>query len=148
MLHLEKLLETKLPRPSYRDNAAEENDSALQLKPELEPFDLPAAVEGRRQLVSHYDIERDKNIIEDKKNAVRKATGSLACEVCNFDFRVYRGLGEGFCEVHHLRPLSEVTSTVETSLDDLAIVCANCHRMIHRNGQARSLASVRALIES
>ena len=146
MRHLERLLRTKLPRPAYLDNAATANDrSAVQSERDLEPFDdWPAASEGRRQLFTHYRVERNRSVIERKKNAVRKATGGLACEVCNFDFSTYEKLGEGFCEVHHLRPLSEIASNVHTSLEDLAIVCANCHRMIHRNGQARPLFSVRA----
>jgi 5-methylcytosine-specific restriction enzyme A len=148
MLCLEGLLQTKLPRPTYLDYATEENDYAVGFKPESEPDDLPTAREGRRQLLAHYRIERDRSLVEKKKDAVREATGGLACEVCNFDFRIYKRLGEGFCEVHHLRPLSEEISTVETSLDDLAIVCANCHRMIHRTGHAMSLSSVRASLES
>jgi hypothetical protein len=150
MQHLERLLRTKLPRPAYLDNAATANDrSAVQSEPDLEPFDdWPAASEGRRQLFTHYRVERNRSLIERKKNAARKATGGLACEVCNFDFSTYEKLGEGFCEVHHLRPLSELASNVHTSLEDLAIVCANCHRMIHRNGQARLLSSVRASLRS
>jgi len=150
MQHLERLLRTKLPRPAYLDSGATGNDpSPVQSEPDLEPLDdLPAASEGGRQLFTHYRIERDRSLIERKKNAVRKATGGLACQVCDFDFSIYKKLGEGFCEVHHLHPLSEITSSVHTSLEDLAIVCANCHRMIHRNGQARPLSSVRASLRS
>jgi 5-methylcytosine-specific restriction protein A len=53
--------------------------------------------------------------------------------VCGFDFAgVYGPRGSNFCEVHHLKPLSDVHSEVETRLQDLAIVCSNCHRMLHR----------------
>lgn len=150
MRHLERLLRAKLPRPDDLDDAATGNDrSAVQSEHELEPFDDSlAASEGRPQLITHYRLERKRSLIERKKNDVSKATGGLACEVCDFDFRIYKKLGEGFCEVHHLRPLSEITSSVQTSLEDLAIVCANCHRMIHRNGQARPLSSVRASLRS
>jgi len=30
-----------------------------------------------------------------------------------------------------LKPLSELETESETDLEDLAIVCANCHRIIH-----------------
>ena len=68
-------------------------------------------------------------------------TQSLKCEVsgCGFNFeKAYGALGMGFAEVHHLRPLARSGPCI-TTLDDLAIVCANCHRMIHRGGQCRPI---------
>lgn len=57
------------------------------------------------------------------------------CAVCGFDFaRAYGPLGEGYIEVHHLRPIS-TWGGEEHSVDprtDLMPLCANCHRMIHR----------------
>jgi hypothetical protein len=56
------------------------------------------------------------------------------CQVCGFDFkRIYGDRGAGFIEVHHLRPISTLKKA--TNVDpksDMAVVCANCHRMIHR----------------
>jgi hypothetical protein len=69
--------------------------------------------------------------------------GRLMCEVpgCGFDFRArYGELGDGFAEVHHKKPLSYAPPRGQkVPLSELAIVCANCHRMIHRNGQCRPL---------
>jgi 5-methylcytosine-specific restriction protein A len=56
----------------------------------------------------------------------------LSCEVCAFDFaRTYGKLGEGFIEAHHILPLAEA-GTATTKPADLALVCSNCHRMLHR----------------
>jgi hypothetical protein len=78
--------------------------------------------------------------------AMSANAGRLVCEVlhCKFDFsKVYGELGAGFAEVHHRIPLSEAPKKGRrVRLADLAIVCANCHRMIHRNRQCRSLASL------
>ena len=52
---------------------------------------------------------------------------------------VYGEVGAGFAEVHHLRPLAEMDGPVETTLDDLAVVCANCHRMIRLGGECRAM---------
>jgi len=41
-------------------------------------------------------------------------------------------LGYGFAAGHHTVPMSESAADHRTRLTDLAIVCANCHRMIHR----------------
>lgn len=91
--------------------------------------------EGRKYLVSHLKRERDPKLVAAKKASVLKATGRLACEACGFGFpEKYGALGEGFCEVHHRITLSSRESTT-TTLGDLAIVCSNCHRMIHRTGE-------------
>lgn len=93
---------------------------------------IVSAVEGRELLRQHRSRERSKTLIEQKKKNVLNETGSLECEVCRFDFyRYYGPLGRGFAECHHISPLWQ-TGLRETRLDDLAIVCSNCHRMLHR----------------
>ena len=53
--------------------------------------------------------------------------------MCGFDFKdKYGELGEGFAECHHTIPVSELKDNQKTTLSDLSILCANCHRMIHR----------------
>jgi hypothetical protein len=89
--------------------------------------------EGQLKLVRHLIRERNRAVIEAKKQAALRATGRLVCEVCTFNFEdVYGSRGHDFCEVHHLLPLSDVDGETETRLEDLAILCSNCHRMIHR----------------
>ncbi len=71
--------------------------------------------------------------------------GILKCEVpgCGFDFaEVYGSVGVDYVQVHHLLPLSLGDGERETTMLDLAIVCANCHAMIHRGGECRSLESL------
>lgn len=71
--------------------------------------------------------------------------GRLRCEVpgCGFDFEAaYGTLGRGYAHVHHLTPIAELDGTTETRLEDLAIVCANCHAMIHRGGQCRAISEL------
>jgi|GEM_PF-2648495 len=58
------------------------------------------------------------------------------CKVCEFNFEEYYGdLGAGYIEVHHLRPLSERKIKNMTAIKDVTVVCANCHRVLHRNGK-------------
>lgn len=102
--------------------------------------------EGRRKLATHFVRERDRRIVETKKRRVLAETCKLICQACDFDFeQVYGELGRGFCEVHHMNPLSDVESEVETKLADLAILCSNCHRIIHRSSPMLSVESLRAL---
>lgn len=66
-----------------------------------------------------------------KKEQVRAQTGRLVCEVCGFDYEErYGPLGEDFIECHHATPLADGEDR-ETTRDDLVLLCANCHRMIH-----------------
>jgi 5-methylcytosine-specific restriction endonuclease McrA len=87
--------------------------------------------EGEQKYRQHRRIERNRRLVEDKKRSVNP----LVCEVCGFDFKEQYGqIGEGFAECHHIVPLSQVNGTINSNLSDLAILCSNCHRMIHRNG--------------
>jgi len=95
----------------------------------------------------HLDRERDKGIIERKRRSVLNGGRCLVCEVCGFDFaEKYGERGEGFCEVHHTRPLADSGATRETRLEDLAVVCSNCHRMIHRARPWPSVAALRKVV--
>ncbi|MEW8195555.1 MAG: HNH endonuclease [Candidatus Thiodiazotropha sp.] len=91
------------------------------------------ALEGRILTRVHKTRERDQGLAKKKKAKVIKSTGKLKCEVCGFDFsEKYGELGEGFAECHHTKPLSTLIPGEKTKLSDLAVVCANCHRMLHR----------------
>lgn len=89
--------------------------------------------EGRIIRRLHNVKERSLDASRKKKAQVLKKTGKLECEVCNFDFARYYGEeGYGFAECHHVRPLAELKGERRIRTDDLAIVCANCHRMLHK----------------
>jgi 5-methylcytosine-specific restriction protein A len=107
--------------------------------------DDEAIAEGRILTATHR--RRERRATEKKKAAVLCATGRLACEVCSFDFeKTYGERGRGFAECHHTLPLS--TGVRQTRLSDLAIVCSNCHRMIHRRSPLLSLDELRQITTS
>ena len=89
--------------------------------------------EGRLLSQLHKRRERNPQLVKKKKKQVIKEKGRLACEVCGFDFYEHYGnLGRGFAECHHNTPLSDLTQATPRKISDLTIVCANCHRMLHR----------------
>ena len=64
-----------------------------------------------------------------------EAEGALRYEACGFDFeQAYGELGHGFAKCHHLVPIAEFETGSKTRVMDLAILCANCHRVVHRRG--------------
>ncbi|OIJ99472.1 HNH endonuclease [Streptomyces monashensis] len=105
------------------------------------------AIEGRLLVRRALARERDPKLRRLKIKQARGRGRPLSCEVCEFDFaRAYGELGDGYIEVHHVTPL-HASGTRETKLDDLACLCANCHRMCHRSrpGESwRTPASLRA----
>ncbi|MEU5108902.1 HNH endonuclease [Streptomyces sp. NPDC021354] len=95
--------------------------------------DGSTAPEGR--LLARWVIsrERDPRLRRRKIESARRLGQPLQCEVCSFHFgRFYGRLGEGYIEVHHVLPL-HISGPRETQLDDLALLCSNCHRMCHRS---------------
>ncbi|MFJ3096015.1 HNH endonuclease [Streptomyces hydrogenans] len=96
------------------------------------------APEGRllRRWALHR--ERDRGLRSRKIQHVRTLGQPLRCEVCTFDFGLtYGPLGAGYVEVHHVTPLY-VSGPRKTRLEDLALLCANCHRMCHRSHAGQS----------
>lgn len=105
--------------------------------------------EGGILMASHLRRDRSTSLSRKKKKQVLDQTGKLACEICKFDFFDYYGqLGKGFAECHHLIPLSKIRPGTKTKLMDLAILCANCHRMIHKTKPMMSIDEFRAFLRS
>lgn len=112
-------------------SAAAGTDPLVEMAADLDLDELSAR-EGRVLERRHLARERDPKLRSRKISAVRKAVGRIACEACGFDFaRVYGDRGIDFAECHHRIPLHASGPTV-TRLQDLVLLCSNCHRMIHR----------------
>lgn len=96
----------------------------------------------RRKFVRHRQREGRARMAKIESTLARNG-GRLVCEVtnCEFDFSVrYGALGKGYAQVHHLVPLGKAAdSGREVKMTDLAVVCANCHVMIHLGGECRPL---------
>ncbi|MEV0758005.1 HNH endonuclease [Streptosporangium sp. NPDC050280] len=109
--------------------------------------DEASAPEGRVLYRRHRTRERNKGLRKKKIVAVLRAGGTLACEACGFDFAaVYGERGEGYIECHHVVPLHEAGEGT-TKLSDLALICSNCHRMIHRSAPWPTPSELRVIIQ-
>jgi predicted HNH restriction endonuclease len=99
--------------------------------------DTLSVVEGRLRLRSHLARERSRSLVAAKRESV----SDRRCEVCGFSsLETY---GVDYCEVHHLTPLAQLDGVAATRLEDLAIVCANCHRIILMTSQPLTLDQLR-----
>lgn len=89
--------------------------------------------EGKKKLRQHICRERNYKVIKLAKERFKEEHGRLFCEVCNFDFsEKYGDIGEDYIEGHHTIPVSDIPEGYKTKVEDIALVCANCHRMLHR----------------
>lgn len=104
----------------------------IQEQPDEMGEDGSTAQEGR--LLARWAIFRERNprLRSQKIAATRRLGHPLQCSVCDFHFgKTYGALGADYIEIHHVLPL-HVAGPRETRLEDLALLCANCHRMCHR----------------
>jgi 5-methylcytosine-specific restriction protein A len=109
-----------------------------------DPDDEFEAPEGRLLLRQHLRRERNPKLKGKKIKSVQSRGGNLACEVCDFDFeQAYGERGAGYVECHHIVPL-HIAGEGTTKLSDLALICSNCHRMIHRRAPWPTPAELRS----
>ncbi len=82
--------------------------------------------EGRKYEAKILLSSRNRKIVEGKK---RKS--NYTCEICNLNFKSkYGEIGENYIVAHHKDPIA--LGQRNTKLEDLILVCDNCHRMLHK----------------
>ena len=110
----------------------------------VEDEDEAGANEGKLLYRAHRTRERCPKIVKRKKEQALKRDDRLICEICGFDSqRQYAALDKPFIECHHIIPLPKLRPGQPTRLADLALVCANCHRALHRMPDPSDLAGLR-----
>jgi hypothetical protein len=119
----------------------------LEPSGELNPHEEYA--EGRRAAHERYFFARNRSLVRRAKEYY-----GYTCQACSFNFAdKYGELGAGYIECHHLNPLSERseeewTEGIRTRLDEVTVLCSNCHRMIHRQKPTLSLVQLKSMIAS
>lgn len=89
------------------------------------------ATEGIRREVTQYVRGRSGKL---RQAALANANG--ICEGCGKNFRkLLDGDGVRVLQVHHREQLSVLTAPTVNTVRDLAVVCANCHMLIHSDSK-------------
>lgn len=103
--------------------------------------------EGRILLRLHRARERSARLRDRAKRRALEQLGRLACVACGFDFSAtYGAVGDGYIECHHLTAISDLEPGATSRVEDLVLLCANCHRMVHRRRPWLTLANLRDLL--
>lgn len=105
--------------------------------------------EGKSKTVTIKTKERNREMIKKAKQLFKeKHSNQLFCEICGFDFKkVYGDIGEDFIECHHTIPVSTMNKDSITRIEDLVMVCSNCHSMIHRSKKLISVDELKRCIK-
>lgn len=103
--------------------------------------------EGAQKQAIHLRRERNPKLGRLAKARFKSKYGMVYCEACDFDFAFkYGATGADFIEVHHTIPVSELKSGDKTKVADLALVCSNCHRILHRRRPWLSIKQLRRVL--
>lgn len=117
----------------YKDQFNRKEVNAQEVEFSFTEEDEDVFPEGKEMYKIHKLKERNVNLIEKAKRKKYEKNPTMSCEVCGFSFVTrYGEIGLGFIEAHHIRPLSDLSSEIETRFEDIVFVCSNCHRMLHR----------------
>jgi 5-methylcytosine-specific restriction enzyme A len=91
------------------------------------PIAEPRAIEGLATETISYVRGRSRKL---RDRALQEAGG--ICEACRVNFkRVLGGKGVRVLQVHHRRQFAATDAPRVTRLSDLAVLCANCHMLVH-----------------
>ncbi|MGH7987145.1 MAG: HNH endonuclease, partial [Candidatus Binataceae bacterium] len=105
--------------------------------------------EGKLAFRTHRVRERNAKLVSQAKKNALEQEGRLTCKACGFDFAIkYGKLGKNYIECHHTVPVSELKRGQKTKISDIALLCSNCHRMVHRRKQWLRMGQLSLLLEN
>lgn len=103
--------------------------------------------EGKMVERLHKSRERNSHVVSLAKELFKKSQGRLFCQVCKFDFEEnYGETGKNFIEAHHTIAVSDMKSDHKTRIEDIAMLCPNCHRMAHKKRPWLSMVDLNKLL--
>lgn len=106
---------------------------------------ITQAPEGRVFTRVHLARERDPRLVKECKRRFLREHKRLFCQACGFDFGEKYGDDKGsIIDCHHTNPVHTLNPGHETKVEDLVLLCSNCHRVVH---STREWLSIPKLIE-
>lgn len=101
------------------------------------------ALEGDAYRTEIVFRKRNRALIDAKK---MEADGK--CTVCHFDFLArYVGLKRNCLVAHHVKPIGSRCKATKTTLDDIDLLCPNCHAAVHTRKPPLTAAELRRMLK-
>jgi hypothetical protein len=98
------------------------------------------ALEGETYKTEAIFRSRNRALIQAKK-----ANSDYRCEICGFNFEeTYGPIGREYIIAHHLKLIA--LGVAKTTLNDIALLYANCHSMLHTKNPPIAIEDLRTLI--
>ena len=95
--------------------------------------------EGKRFVSEAMFRVRNQALID-----LKKRRSDYRCEVCNMKFKdVYGDIGSEYIVAHHVKTIGSRKKASKSTLDDISLVCANCHDMLHTKDPPYSIKELR-----
>jgi predicted HNH restriction endonuclease len=124
-------------------------ESDEELQPAEDGDGYVEAEEGGLLTRVHKTRERSGKLIREFKARVKQKTGTLICEGCGFESADRYGPEYmDTMEAHHTVPVHTLKPGDKTKINDLAILCANCHRIVHARKKWLNIDELRHLVAS
>lgn len=102
--------------------------------------------EGKKLYITHTVYERNQGVVKYAKEKFKEKYGSLYCEVCGFSFDIYGERGKDFIEAHHDVPVSQLGDNATSNINDIKMVCSNCHKVLHLKRPWLKVSELKALL--
>jgi hypothetical protein len=108
----------------------------------LQVFDENVIIQEGMKIIVEREIYTRSKQLRDYALKYYAEHGGLNCTCCDFNFSNFYGreIGDNFIELHHIKPIfqyqgDDLKKTITDAVSNIAPLCSNCHRMIHRHGK-------------
>ena len=106
--------------------------------------DDEAYAEGKVVVRTVKQRQRNRRLVASAKSRFRNQhDGRLFCEVCGFDFQAVYGVD--YIEAHHTEPIAALDAETENTVEDVVMLCANCHRVAHTRTPPYTVTELRQM---
>lgn len=109
-------------------------------KKKIETFDENIIIQEGMKSITQKEVHQRSTTLRNYALEYYTINNRIDCSCCTFNFSDFYGeeIGTNFIEIHHVKPVfkyegEDLIKTLKQAVLNVAPVCSNCHRMIHRN---------------
>jgi len=100
------------------------------------------ALEGEFYFAERKFRQRNSKLI-----AAKKKQSNGRCSVCGIKFsEQYSGISRDCLVAHHVKPIGNRQEATETTLNDIDLLCPNCHSAVHTQNPPLTAAQLRKML--